>query len=262
MNTRPSNRLSRLNKNSKNGSLSHAVSVSPACSIHRTPKRWQPKQRRSCGVVNRKQTLELSQTDRNTLLRQQAMARVQQGDRLGAIEIFNELIERHPDSATDYNNRGLVYFQNGQLEEAIADYDTALDLNPCLDSVYNNRANYYVTQGLYLDAILDYEMALELNPSNVRAWINQGITFRDLKMYDRAIESFDLGLHMGRLEGHIYAERGRTYHLWGDWNCASADYQRAIACLPEFAASTANPSVRLRHQVEIWLDELLSPLEL
>lgn len=261
MNTRPSNRLSRLNKSCKNGnSLSSTASACPTCSVHRTPTRWQPKQRRSCNVVSRK-PVELSQTDRNTLLRQQAMNRVQQGDRLGAIEIFNELIERHPDNATDYNNRGLVYFQNGQLEEAIADYDTALDLNPCLDSVYNNRANYYVTQGLYLDAILDYEMALELNPSNVRAWINQGITFRDLQMYDRAVESFDLGLHFGRLEGHIYAERGRTYHLWGDWNCAAADYQRAINCLPESAASTANSSVRLRQQVELWLGELLRPLE-
>jgi tetratricopeptide (TPR) repeat protein len=261
MNTRPSNRLSRLNKSCKDGSsLNRAANACPTCLVHRTPKRWQPKQRRSCNVVSRK-PVELSQTDRNTLLRQQAMNRAQQGDRLGAIEIFNELIERHPDNATDYNNRGLVYFQNGQLEEAIADYDTALDLNPCLDSVYNNRANYYVTQGLYLDAILDYEMALELNPSNVRAWINQGITFRDLQMYDRAVESFDLGLHLGRLEGHLYAERGRTYHLWGDWNCAAVDYQRAIDCLPESAASTANPSVRLRQQVEIWLDELLRPLE-
>jgi tetratricopeptide (TPR) repeat protein len=38
---------------------------------------------------------------------------------------------------------------------------------------------------------------------------------------------------LGQLEGNIYAERGRTYELRGDWNCAIADYQKALALLSD-----------------------------
>lgn len=224
-------------------------------------KRWQLRQRSGSTPKHRAVTVNVESSNWDSLLRQQALTAIRQGEYEQAIELFTELVDRNPLSANDYNNRGLVYFQSGQFDEAIADYDRALEINPTLDSVYNNRANYYAAKGQLLDAIVDYEIALDLNPSNIRAWINQGITLRDLQLYDQAIESFDLALCFGRLEGHIYAERGRTYHLWGDWNYAIADYQRAIAHLPLTMPAT-EPSARLRLQVEVWLDDLLSPLEL
>jgi tetratricopeptide (TPR) repeat protein len=208
------------------------------------------------GAKNRSAASSRSRVEQAALLRRQALASAQQGDPATAIDLFNILLEQYPQSAIDYSNRGLVYFQSGQSERALADYDKAIELNPRLDSVYNNRANYYAAQGQYLEAILDYDIALDLNPANVRAWINQGITFRELEMYDRALESLDLALCLNRLEGHIYAERGRTYHLYGDWNCAIADYQRALAKLPQFTDSPSNAVVRLRIQVEGWMNEL------
>lgn len=200
---------------------------------------------------------QLSQSDRNTLLRQRALVLVQQGQYNEAIALFTQLLKQNPHSASDYNNRGLVYFQAGQMDQAIADYNRALEINPCLDSVYNNRANYYAAQGKLVEAILDYDNAIEINPNNVRAWINQGITFRDLKMYEDAIECFELALCFTQFEGHIYAERGRTYHLWGDWNYAVADYQRALEHLPLETSVSMKVSVRLRSQVEGWLNDLL-----
>jgi tetratricopeptide (TPR) repeat protein len=196
----------------------------------------------------------------DSLLRQTALTKAQEGHYAEAIAMFSELIERHPQNANYYSNRGLVYFQSGQANEAIADYNRAIELNPRLDSAYNNRANYYAAQGHFLEAILDYDTALDLNPANVRAWINQGITFRELEMYDRALESFDLAFSFGRLEGHLYAERGRTYHLRGDWNCAVGNYYRALESLPEVTESTNRAAIRLRAQVEAWLAELLDPL--
>jgi tetratricopeptide (TPR) repeat protein len=188
-------------------------------------------------------------------LRALAQEKAQHGDRNGAIAILTTLIELNPTSAADYNNRGLIYFQNGQKEQAIADYNTALELDPHLDSVYNNRANYYASLGQLAEAIADYEMTLDLNPGNVRAWINQGITFRDLGLYDLALENFDLVLGLGQLQGNIYAERGRTNHLRGDWNCAIADYRNALAVLAPFGSAG-----RLRDRVENWMNQLLKPI--
>lgn len=182
-----------------------------------------------------------------------------------AIALLSQLLEHNPTSAVDYNNRGLVYFQSGQLDRALADYNQAIRLNPRLANVYNNRANYYATLGRLGAAIDDYDTAIDLNPSNIRAWLNQGITFRELELYDRAIENFDFALQFivtlnqsQVLEGHLYAERGRTYHLLGDWNLAVADYQRALMRLPWLESGKLTTSQKLYFQVQTWLDELLS----
>jgi tetratricopeptide (TPR) repeat protein len=242
-------------KKSNRTSASTGMVAQSRISAGQSQKRWQAKPNQTSH--GQSGATRLTAAEQDVLLRQQALSAAQQGDRSTAIALFNALLKRLPQSAIDYSNRGLVHFQNGELDQALADYNKAIALNPRLDSAYNNRANYYAAQGEFLEAILDYDIALDLNPANVRAWINQGITFRELEMYDRALESFDLALCLGRLEGHIYAERGRTYQLQGDWNCAMADYYRALENLSE-GTTDAKGSSRLRLQVENRIDELLS----
>lgn len=194
-------------------------------------------------------------------LRSVGREQADRGNYSDAIALLSHLIDRHPNNAIDYNNRGLVYFQSGQLRSAIADYDKAIQLNPLLASAYNNRANFYAASGHLTAALFDYERALDLNPSYVRGWVNRGITLRDLGRYEEAIENFDVAAVLGQLQGNIYAERGRTYHLWGDWNLAIADYQRALTYLEGHQVPSSDlASSRLRLQVDTWLSQLLSPL--
>ncbi|MDY6785697.1 MAG: tetratricopeptide repeat protein [Cyanobacteriota bacterium] len=178
------------------------------------------------------------------------------GNYSAAIALLDQLIEDNPDSAIDYNNRGLMYFNSNRYDEAIADYNQAIALSPRLDNAYNNRANCQAARGNLAEAIADYEVALDFNPTNVRAWINQGVTYREIGLYDLALDNFDLALVLGRrLKGRIYAERGRTYHLRGDWNCAIADYRRSLELL-----GTGRSLRAYQQQVQVWLDELLSPM--
>jgi len=193
-------------------------------------------------------------------LRSCALKSAKKGDYNFAIAAFNLLIERHPENAIDYNNRGLVYFQSGEVQKAVGDLNKALQLNPGLASAYNNRANYYAVTGDLEAALLDYEKALDLNPSHIRAWINRGITLRDLGEYAEAIDNFETALFFGKLETHILAEKGRTYHLWGEWNCAIADYNRALEKLATCVNQTDRQTLNLRLQVENWLNELLAPM--
>lgn len=193
----------------------------------------------------------------DSYLRSSALRFAQQGNYTEAIALLNQLIQRHPHNAVDFNNRGLIYFQSGEMEKAVRDYNIALRLNPKLASAYNNRANYYAACGELAAALTDYDQAIDLNPSYVRAWINRGITLRDLGQYEQAIENFDIVLLFGQLEGHIWAERGRTYHIWGDWNCAIADYRRALIQLPGVDNKRDVPGYRLRLQLENWLNELV-----
>lgn len=187
-------------------------------------------------------------------LRTFALNSARNGDYSEAIALLSQLILHYPQNAIDYNNRGLIYFQSGDAEKAFCDYNAALNLNPHLVSAYNNRANYYAAQGELIEAIADYDRALDINPSYVRAWINRGITLRDLELYEEAIDNFEVALLFSQLQTHILAERGRTYHLWGDWNCAIADYHRALELIKP--SDTANK--RLRNQIKTWLNDLLA----
>lgn len=199
---------------------------------------------------------ELDSSGLEQQLRNCVKAKASQGDYTIAIALLDRLIALHPDNAADYNNRGLMYYRNGQYCEAVEDLSQALKIDPDLDSAYNNRANCYAARGYLLEAIADYDIALDLNPANLRAWINQGIAFRELKMYDLALENFDITLIIGdSLQERIYAERGITYHLQGDWNCAVADYQTALEILAD-----KPERVNLRYKVRTWLARLLDPV--
>ncbi len=183
-------------------------------------------------------------------------AKANKGDYVVAISLLDQLIALRPDHAVNYNNRGLMYFLNNQIIEAFCDLSLALEINPHLDSAYNNRANCYAAQGDLGEAIADYDLALDLNPANLRAWINQGIAFRELEMYELGLENFDIALLIGdALQERIYAERGRTQHLRGDWNCAISDYQTALNIL-------INKPREINYfcKVQSWLNQLLNPL--
>lgn len=225
-------------------------------------RRRAPKVDRS-SKLSQRQTVWLDSAAQDRLLRQQSLSDAKQGNYLEAIAGLTILIDRNPESATDYNNRGLVHYQCGHLEAAIEDYNEAIRLNPKLASAYNNRANYYAAQGQPMEAIEDYDMAIDLDPTNVRAWVNQGITYRDLEMYEEAIENFEHALQIkellspklddnSALEAHIYGARGRAHHLAGDWNFAIADYRRALDRTSESDITVK----RLRSQVTRWMQEL------
>jgi tetratricopeptide (TPR) repeat protein len=207
--------------------------------------------------------LEPEEQDR--LLRRRSLLEAKQGHYAAAIVGLSLLIERHPQAAADYNNRGLVYFQSGQIELALADYNHAIALNPKLASAYNNRANYFAAQGQLAEAIADYETAISLDPTHLRAWINQGITFQELEMYAQALENFDHALYITQLlihnreeltwlKAHLYGSRGRTHHLCGDWNCAIADYHQAQQLMETLEPTVA--SRRLADRLQTWLKAL------
>ena len=108
---------------------------------------------------------------------------------------------------------------------------------------------------------MDYDRALDLNPFHLRALINQGVTFRHLGMYREALDNFDIALAQGKLEAYIYAQRGRTHHLAGDWNWAIADYQRSLQYLnQEENHVLGSENARIGTFVHTWLEAIFAPL--
>lgn len=169
-----------------------------------------------------------------------------------ALHLLDYLVDKEPQNPHHYSNRGLIYYRCQQWTQALNNYNQALRLKPNGDRIYANRAKCHAAIGHWHNAIADYDCAININPYNIKARLHQGILFRDLRMYDEAIVCFGLALFLGSLKADIYAERGRTYHLDGHWNCALGDYRQALAILHQ------SPQKPLSYQVQAWISELLN----
>lgn len=196
----------------------------------------------------------LSEADANLLLGKKALWEANQGHYETAIALFNRLISYQPENAEHYVNRGLVYARNQQWDNAMADYNRAIEIDEALDKAYSNRANLHARNKDWAEAISDYDDAIDLNPLNTRARLNQAITFREMGNLEEALICLDIALLFQPEDAALYAERGRAYHLQGDWNCAIADYQTALN-LTE-TDSNKPEALRIANQVQQWITNL------
>lgn len=85
-----------------------------------------------------------------------------QGDYLGAIAIFSQVIKLAPDLADAYYNRGFAYVKIGAETQAIADYDQAIFLNPDFAEAYFDRARLRYSMGDKIGSLEDLYQAANL----------------------------------------------------------------------------------------------------
>lgn len=197
----------------------------------------------------------VSHTDAILLLRKRAQREAKQQNYTAAVQIFNQLITYEPHNADHFANRGLMHYNLKHYEQALTDYNYALEINPELDKAYNNRANLHATQKNWLDAIDDYDEAIDINPLNIRARLNQAITLREMGAHSEAIACFDIAMFFRAQSANLYAERGRTYQLQGQWNCAIADYNQALELNQRTHTSNPEQVDRINRKVLRWMND-------
>jgi peptidoglycan hydrolase-like protein with peptidoglycan-binding domain len=79
-----------------------------------------------------------------------------------AVVTYSRIIQRKPEKADAYFNRGLAYKNSGQVARALSDYEAAIALDPVHRRAYFDSANILYEQGLYRDALRAYFKALKL----------------------------------------------------------------------------------------------------
>lgn len=84
----------------------------------------------------------------------------QSGDYQGAIDHYTKSLERNPQFAIAYNNRGVSYHKKGDYQQAIQDYTRAIDLNPNFAYAYCNRGEAWLHLGEWARARADFNVAL------------------------------------------------------------------------------------------------------
>ena len=159
-----------------------------------------------------------------------AVEKVAQKDYQGALTDYNKAIEKDPNNATLYNNRGNAHFQAKNYEEAIKDYNQALKIKPEMADTYYNRA--YARQQLtdLKGALSDYDKALEFatdETTKIKIYGNRATLHHAVENYQEALTDYGQVIKLRPDIPQIYSNRANLYYQQGKLEEAIADYRKA-----------------------------------
>lgn len=137
-----------------------------------------------------------------------------------------------PAAAQRFNSEGRRKAQAGDNKAAIADYDQAIEKNPNDAAAYINRGVAQHRLGDTGAAIRDYEQALKLDPKSAVLYSNLSYAYYDRQNYDKALETGNqaVALNGSSAEAHINLANARSKK--GDYAGAMQDYTQAITLRP------------------------------
>ncbi|WP_216901788.1 tetratricopeptide repeat protein [Synechococcus sp. CCY 9618] len=126
-----------------------------------------------------------------------------------ALPLWDQVVERSPQDASAWSNRGNVRLAMGDPQGAIADQDRAIALEPTSGDPHLNRGTAEEALGLWSEAAADYRWILERDPLDASALYN-----------------------LGNVEGSQ-----------GDWGEARRCFEAAVAARPGFAMARSSAAL-------------------
>src|SRR3989344_836245 len=128
--------------------------------------------------------------------------------------------------AREWFEKGYKYDINKDYDNAIEAYTKAIALDPHY-SDYNNRGVAYYNKGQYDRVIEDYNKAISINPNDAFAHYIRGLAYYYKGQYGRTIEDYNRAIQLDQNYAQVYYERGLVYEKLGNKSMAISDYRKA-----------------------------------
>ena len=158
-----------------------------------------------------------------------------QGDHEGAIATVDTVLERSPDDPQALMHKSALLMAAESPHEALELLNQLLDKHPDLAVAHAERGNVRRVLQEMDDALEDFDAALRLGTTDPIVRLNRALTLLDLKRVEEALNEFKAGLKdcPDSALGHFHC--GRTYHALERHEEALAEYSTSIRLDPEFA---------------------------
>jgi len=181
------------------------------------------------------------------------IAEYEKGNCQEAIEYYNKGLEARSDDSCLFNNRGLAYYSLEQYNKAVSDYTKAIELRPDFVDAYYNRGLAYFRKGSSYNVeprkkgISDFTKVIELQPDNADAYYNRAVIYteqihyhhkyttippkfpsKDMDYYNKALADYTRVLDIDPSYILAYQGRGNLFYRHGDWDLATAEYNKAL----------------------------------
>ena len=158
----------------------------------------------------------------------------QAGDYEGAIDDYDQLIERYPDIPRGYTRRSAARGKLGFHEEALKDVTKAIEIGTDDPWAYNNHAVLLLQSGgespeSLEEALKSVSRAIEINSEIPKFHFNRSIIRYNMKDLDGAMNDLTRILELDenysdalRQRGSLFAELGIVPSACADWKKASS----------------------------------------
>jgi tetratricopeptide (TPR) repeat protein len=182
-----------------------------------------------------------------TIAEASALAIKQQnlGNFQAAVNIYNLILAKVPDSAAVHNNRGVTLQEMKRYDDALASFDKAIALKPDFAEAYNSRSAVFQKMKRYVDALASYDRAIALKPDYANAHYNRGSTLKKMNRYDDALASFDKAIALKPDHAEAHNNRGVTLQEMKRHDDALASFDKTIALKPDHAEAYNNRGLTL-----------------
>jgi tetratricopeptide (TPR) repeat protein len=127
----------------------------------------------------------------NQELFEKGVVNFKQGHYQEAVDQFTELINRSPEHADAYKNRGVSYMKLEKFDQAISDFETAKAIFPELKDLYSNLGVAWYYKKNCKKAIENYNIAIEMSPTNAVAYFNRALCLVELDKIKQAHADLD-----------------------------------------------------------------------
>jgi tetratricopeptide (TPR) repeat protein len=157
-----------------------------------------------------------------------------------SISLWNDQIEKYPDYATAYENRGLAKGLAGDHQGAMNDFSKAIEKDPKRSSAYNNRGMAKEFMNDEQGALTDYNAAITANDKLQAAYHNRGklkMTLNDLK---GALTDLNKAVELKQNDAQLFFDRAMVYININELQKAVGDLTQAISLNPQFAIAYTN----------------------
>ena len=152
----------------------------------------------------------------------------QLGEKVAAINIYSEILERFPDSPVHMDNLAQAYIDNGMLLQAEKMLNKAIEINPNLHLPYIRLSGLAIAYGNFAAAVEPLEKALQIKPSDPAIYTN---LVTALTHSGRPEEAYDYAQKLVRLEpnkAESYHMLGRILNGLGKFDEAVSNFEKSI----------------------------------
>ena len=175
-----------------------------------------------------------------TSLREDAIVKLDKGDRDGALAAIEQAVKLDPSYADGYLVRADIHATRGERDLALKDYAHTLEIDPNNLAAYVDRSRLEWQTGSKAQAIADVGLALGRNPDFVRGYEARAGYEASNRDWNSALADAGqlIRIQPNKVDG--YSLRAQLYAASGDFAHAYEDETIAVKLAPKSAAALNN----------------------
>ncbi len=140
---------------------------------------------------------------------------------------LDRAIQRTPEDAQAYRDRGNAWGRKGDTDRALADYQQAIRINSNDPAIFHDRGLMWQRKGEFDKAIVDFDRAVRMSFSDPEIYSDRGAAWFEKGSYDRALADFNQALKINPALATAYVRRAGVFERKGDQERARANREQA-----------------------------------